>query len=89
MKAEIRQLKLKDFTIHPNIEEAETLPSSFYRSQEVYDQLIEKVFAKTWQFVGDDSLIAMDGQLYPFNFLEFGLEEPMLLSNDGEDLHSI
>lgn len=87
MNAEIREIKLKDFHIHPNIEEAETLPSSFYRTQAVYDQLIDKVFAKTWQFVGDTSIVAMDGQLYPFKFLEFGLEEPMLLSRvEGEIL---
>lgn len=89
MRAEIRQIKLKDFTIHPNIEEAETLPSSFYRSQQVYDQLIEDVFAKTWQFIGDDSVVSMDGQLYPFQFLEYSLEEPMLLSNDGQSLHCL
>jgi len=89
LKGEIRQIKLKAFTIHPNIELAETLPSHFYRSQEVYDALIEKVFAKTWQFVGDDSLAATEGQLFPFRFLEFGLEEPMLLTNDGEGLNCV
>lgn len=89
LSAEFREIKLKDFHIHPDIEKAETLPSSFYRSQSVFDQLIEKVFAKTWQFVGDQNKVGIEGQLHPFNFLEFALEEPMLLSNDGDSINCI
>jgi len=74
---------LKAYHIHPDIRQAETLPSSFYRSKAVFDELIEKVFAKTWQFVGDTSLVSLTQQVHPFHFLEFGLEEPMLLTNDN------
>jgi len=80
---------LKAFKIHPNIEEAETLPSAFYRSQEVFDALTEKVFAKTWQFIGDETRVSVEGKLYPFNFLEYGLEEPMLLANDGKQINCL
>jgi choline monooxygenase len=73
------------FSINPDITFAETLPASFYRSQEIFDLLIEKVFAQTWQFAGDTTKVALPQQIHPFNFLEFGLEEPMLLTNvDGE-----
>jgi choline monooxygenase len=73
------------FSINPDITQAETLPASFYRSQEVFDLLIEKVFAQTWQFAGDTTKVALSQQIHPFSFLEFGLEEPMLLTNvDGE-----
>ena len=51
------------YTIHPEIDQAETLPSSFYRSTEVFENLKEKVFAKSWQFIGDESQIALDGQV--------------------------
>jgi choline monooxygenase len=80
---------LKPFEIHPDIAQAETLPSSFYRSQEVFDQLIEQVFAKTWQFAGDSSRVSLPQQVYPFPFLEFGLEEPMLLTNSDGQLSCI
>ncbi|WP_422006395.1 aromatic ring-hydroxylating oxygenase subunit alpha [Roseivirga pacifica] len=76
-------MKALQFNIHPEIEKAETLPSSFYRSQSVYDQLIERVFAKSWQFAGDVSLCNLEGTVHPFEFMEYGLQEPMLLSNDG------
>ncbi len=73
------------FSINPDITLAETLPTSFYRSQEVFDLLIEKIFAQTWQFAGDTTKVALSPQIHPFSFLEFGLEEPMLLTNvDGE-----
>ena len=67
LKGEIRQIKLKAFTIHPNIELAETLPSHFYRSQEVFDALIEKVFGKAWQFIGDDSLVSTELSRNPWS----------------------
>jgi choline monooxygenase len=80
---------LKPIVIHPDITQAETLPSSFYRSQEVFDQLIEQVFAKTWQFAGDTTKVSLPQQVYPFSFLEFGLEEPMLLTNSDGQLSCI
>jgi choline monooxygenase len=80
---------LKAFHIHPDITQAETLPSSFYRSKEVYEELIDKVFAKTWQFVGDTGLVSLNQQITPFTFLEFGLEEPMMLTNDNGSISCI
>lgn len=65
------------YEIHPKIEHAETMPSSFYRSAELFESLREKVFARSWQFVGDDGLIDQDGAVHPFTFE--GTEEPMLL----------
>jgi len=80
---------LNTYTIDPDITKAETLPSSFYRSQEVFDLLIDKVFAKTWQFIGDRTMVALPQQVKPLHFLEFGLEEPMLLTNDNDQISCI
>jgi len=52
---------LKPFYINPDITQAETLPSSFYRSEEIFNLLIEKVFAKTWQFAGDTTSFLFSG----------------------------
>lgn len=79
----------KAFHIHPDITQAETLPSSFYRSQSVFDELIEKAFAKSWQLVGDTSQVEIPGQVRPVSFLEFGLEEPMLLTNEQGTIHCL
>lgn len=69
------------YDIHADIAQAETLPSSFYRSVEVFDTLKEKVFARSWQFAGDEGLVSLDGQVHPFTFE--GLGEPMLLSKEA------
>ncbi len=79
----------ESYIIDPDITKAETLPSSFYRSQEVFDALIEKVFAKTWQFIGDQSMVTLSQQVKPFPFLEFGLEEPLLLTFEDDKLSCI
>ena len=43
--------------IDPDIRKAETLPASFYKNSETFDLLKEKIFLKSWQWIGDDSLI--------------------------------
>ncbi len=72
------------YEIHPQIEYAETMPSSFYRSSQVFDDLLQKVFAKSWQFVGDEGLVNQNGAVYPFKFE--GTEEPMLLCKHEDTL---
>ncbi|MFY0591203.1 aromatic ring-hydroxylating oxygenase subunit alpha [Roseivirga sp.] len=72
------------YEIHPQIEYAETMPSSFYRSTQVFESLREKVFAKSWQFVGSEDLVSQTGSVHPFTFE--GTEEPMLLCREGEQL---
>lgn len=79
----------KAYIIDPDITQAETLPSSFYRSQEVFDALIENVFAKTWQFIGDKTMVALPHQVKPISFLEFVLEEPLLLTNEVDEIFCI
>ena len=39
------------FDIHPEIEKAETLPALFYTKDEIFNDLKEKVFLKTWQYI--------------------------------------
>lgn len=79
----------KPYYIDSDIRQAETLPSSFYKSQVVFDSLIEKVFAKSWQWLGSTSQVVLNQQQVPFNFLEFGLEEPMLLTRENENISCI
>ena len=40
------------YRIHPDIRLAETLPGSFYRSQAVFDALLDRAFARSWQWLG-------------------------------------
>lgn len=79
-----------DLKIAADISLAETLPAEFYRSKEIFDLSKEKIFARTWQFIGDTEIIKIPGQCYPVNLLEEYLNEPILLTRDYDDkLHCI
>ena len=79
-----------NFHIHPEIEKAETLPASFYQRDDIFHDLREKVFHKTWQFAGDANDIRLQNQLKPLNLLDNFLNEPILLTRDASDkLHCL
>ena len=49
----------KMFYINSDISKAETLPASFYRDKEVFENIKEKIFLKTWQWIGDENLVKL------------------------------
>lgn len=73
------------FDVHSKIEKAETLPATFYQSDDVFSDLKEKIFLKTWQYIGDVNEIRLQNQLTPISPLEHFLDEPMLLTRDASD----
>lgn len=77
-------------TIDPDIAEAATLPAWAYRDPEVFRASIERVFAPSWQFVADDEVVRVPGQVYPFTLLEGCLDEPLVLTRDtGDRVHCL
>lgn len=67
--------------INPDIRQAETLPADFYVNPAHWDAAKEKIFARSWQFLGDEQRIfAGPDNLYPVWLLENYLDEPLLLS---------
>lgn len=73
------------FNIDPDITKAETLPGSFYKDIEVFEQLKENVFVKTWQWIGDEDLVPFTESVFPFVLLDNYLTEPLLLVKDNTD----
>lgn len=71
--------------INPDISIAETLPASFYRDPEIFSLIKDKIFMKSWQWIGDENLVRMPGSVYPFIMLDQYLTEPMLLTRAAED----
>jgi choline monooxygenase len=65
------------FEISPKIQEANTLSSEFYTDEKYFKASKEKIFARSWQYVGtaDES-----NNLNPFNILD----TPLVLSRNGE-----
>lgn len=70
---------MQKFHIDKDITKAETLPADFYRSQDVFDAIKEKVFTKSWQFIGDTNLLPFEQYAYPFWFMEHYIDEPCVL----------
>ena len=44
---------MKQFFVDEDITKASTIDSEFYTSEECFQLSKEKIFAKTWQFIGD------------------------------------
>lgn len=79
-----------NFKIDPDIRKAETLPAWFYKDEAIFEALKESVFYKTWQWIGDDSLVPLPQSVYPFVLLDGYLTEPMVLTRDADDkLHCL
>jgi len=74
----------RHYRIDSDIRRAETLPASFYRDPDVFEELKERVFTKTWQWIGDDSVIPPGNSVYPFVLLDKFLAEPLILTRDKE-----
>lgn len=73
------------FYIDPDIKKAETLPAEFYRSEEVFERIKENVFLKSWQFVGDQSLLPFEKYAYPIWFMEHFIDEPLVLVKQADE----
>ncbi len=73
------------FYINPDITKAETLPALFYKDEAIFEALKEKVFLKSWQFIGDENLVRLPQSVHPFVLLDTFLTEPMLLTRDADE----
>jgi choline monooxygenase len=74
---------MESYSVDPDIRRASTLPASFYKSPTVFEELEEKVFARSWQWLGHERQVELPGQVHPLSLLEGFLDEPLLLTRDG------
>ena len=72
------------FDVNPAISKAKTISTDFYLKQEYYQAAREKIFAKSWQFVGDVDQVKDPGWVTPVNLLENYINEPLVLSRDKQ-----
>ncbi|HRK53376.1 MAG TPA: aromatic ring-hydroxylating dioxygenase subunit alpha [Cyclobacteriaceae bacterium] len=73
---------MKELMMDKNIATAKTLSTDFYLNHEYYEAAKEKIFSKTWQFIGDTDQVKEDGSVAPVNLLERYINEPLILSRD-------
>ena len=71
------------YAVDPDITVASTLPGSFYSDAEAFARLKERVFARSWQWLGTLDDVAQPESLAPRTLLPGFLDEPLLLSRDA------
>lgn len=73
-----------------HIETAKTLSTDFYLGKDYFEASKEKIFAKTWQLIGDTDQVKEGGWVTPVNLLEHYVNEPLILSRDKKgNLHCL
>ena len=73
---------MEQLFVDENIAVAKTLPTLFYTDPNYFEASKEKIFAQSWQFVGEKSLVDAPGKCYPVSLLPNYLNEPLLLTCD-------
>ena len=79
------QLHSSRLEVAERIEQASTLPAAFYKDPRMFDLTRERVFARSWQFLGDTDNLKAPGSLQPMTLLEGCLDEPILATRDFDD----
>ena len=70
--------------INPDIAKAETIHKDFYLQTQYFQESKEKIFASSWQFIGDADRVREAGSAHPFVLLPEYLDEPLVLVKDKE-----
>jgi choline monooxygenase len=73
---------MTNFNVDANIAKAKTIATDVYLNPELFQQSKEKIFARSWQFIGDTDSVRENGWVTPVNLLEKYMNEPLLLSRD-------
>jgi choline monooxygenase len=75
-----------NFFVDENIARAKTLDTSFYTDKGLFEEIKEKIFASSWQFIGHTDLVKDNSDVYPFCLLESCLDEPLVLTRDQSNI---
>ena len=75
-------MAIEPFDIEQDIQRAATLPSGVYHDPAWYRLQQERVFARSWQFVGDAARLRAPNRVIPLTLLEGCLDEPIVLTCD-------
>lgn len=81
---------MKKLDIQSDIRKAATLPAWFYRDSQAFETVKEKIFARSWHYVADATVVEAPTVQYPFTLLPGVMDEPLLLTRDGKErLHCL
>jgi choline monooxygenase len=71
------------YAVDADVRVASTLDARFYRDAAVFERARERIFARSWQWIGDLDDVVDPGSLSPRTLLPGHLDEPLLLARDG------
>jgi choline monooxygenase len=71
------------YAVDADIRVAATLDAGFYRDEAAYAATRERVFARTWQWIGDLRDVAVPESFAPRELLPGLVDEPLLLARDA------
>lgn len=74
------------FFIHPDIAEAETLPSIVYRDPYIFQHLKENLFFGSWQWLGGPEWLSTPHAFTPTTFMPGCIDEPLIVVKDGDQI---
>lgn len=73
-----------NYTVHPDIHRAETLPAEFYRNPAVFEAMRESLFPRSWQWIETGENLEQNGAVFPFQIIPGFVNEPLFLRKDNE-----
>ncbi|TNE88903.1 MAG: aromatic ring-hydroxylating dioxygenase subunit alpha [Deltaproteobacteria bacterium] len=62
---------------------------AFYRDRDVYEAQREQLFPRTWHFAADVWRLPESGYAVPYTLLGGCLDEPLVLTRQGDKLHAL
>jgi choline monooxygenase len=77
---------LPRFDIDADVTRARTPDKALYLDEAVFAAVRDRVFARSWQWLGREDDVAAPGSLAPRELLPGLLDEPLLLARDGAGL---
>lgn len=75
-------MKLKPFTVDPDISTARTLDTSFYTDPQIFAMSREKIFARGLHYLGDTQMLPENSWVHPLDLLPGVLDESLVLVRD-------
>jgi choline monooxygenase len=81
---------MKPPEIHPDMATARSLPGNFHADPRWFEIVRDRVFAQSWQLIAHEDELPVSGACLPVTLLKGLLDEPLILTRDGEGtLHAL
>jgi len=75
--------------VHPDIHRARTMPGWVYTDADTLATMLRKAFARSWQLISPLPWPDHAGACVPLRWLPGSLDEPLLLTHDGSQVHCL